>query len=237
MLRKNGESSTSSTDCVCASVAISFRMNQSAKAIGRKWPTSMTSVAWPLITAEPRMPSLAPETWMWSRSSTMSMISSTTRPIARVSSANTRIGRDLLQPRDERQRHRLGLRRAGAEHQERGELLAANSMMRRMLVGDRLRGRAGGAERLGDAVRVDDHDDRAVAQDGVAREHVDVPQLGRHRLDHDFLGMEHAVHHDAEGLVADLRHYNEAVLRIGRRAVIDLQELLQMHQRQEIGRA
>ena len=73
-----------------------------------------------------------------------------------------------------------------------------------------------------------------MTQDGVAREHVDVPQLGRHRLDHDFLGVEHAVHHDAEGLVADLRHHDEAVLRIGRRAVIDLQELLQMHQRQEL---
>jgi len=33
-----------------------LRVNQSAKAIGRKWPTSITSVAWPLITAEPSMP-------------------------------------------------------------------------------------------------------------------------------------------------------------------------------------
>ena len=99
------------------------------------------------------MPSLAPATSMCSRSSTMSMISSTTSPIERPSSANTRIGcdawrldvdpvhlhqrhqllavlhhvaavtefdlvgGDLLQPGDEAERHRLGLGRAGAEHQ------------------------------------------------------------------------------------------------------------------------
>src|SRR5216683_616596 len=92
MLRKNALSSTSSTDCAAAEGRISLRLNQSANAIGRKWPTSITSVAWPLITAEPRMPSALPATSMWSRSSTMSMISSTTRPIERPSSANTRIG-------------------------------------------------------------------------------------------------------------------------------------------------
>ena len=84
---------------------------------------------------------------MLSRSSTMSMISSTTSPIERPSSANTRIGcepvvadldavhlhqrhqllavlhhvaavreldlvgGDLLEPRDQPERHRLGLRR------------------------------------------------------------------------------------------------------------------------------
>ena len=100
---------------------------------------------------------------MCSRSSTMSMISSTTSPIERPSSANTRIGcepwvwtvtpfictsgiscsrycngrceldlvgGDLLQPGDEPERHRLGLARAGAEHQERGELFAADRMRR-----------------------------------------------------------------------------------------------------------
>ncbi len=76
----------------CAEGFISLRVNQSANAIGRKWPTSITSVAWPLITAEPRMPACAPATSMLSRSSTMSMISSTTRPMERPSSANTRIG-------------------------------------------------------------------------------------------------------------------------------------------------
>src|SRR5450631_662366 len=91
-VRKNALSSTKSTDCAVTDSRISLRLNQSANAIGRKWPTSITSVAWPLITAEPRMPSLPPATSMLSRSSTMSMISSTTRPIERLSSANTRIG-------------------------------------------------------------------------------------------------------------------------------------------------
>ena len=57
MLRKKALSSTSSTDCAVDDGRISLRENQSANAIGRKWPTSITSVAWPLITAEPRMPS------------------------------------------------------------------------------------------------------------------------------------------------------------------------------------
>ena len=102
------------------------------------------------------------------------------------------------------------------------------------LVGQFVRGRAGGAERLGDAVGVDDHDDGAIAQNRIAGEHVDVTQLGRHRLDHDFFGVEHAVDHDAEGLAADLRHHDEAVLGIGRGTIVDLQELLQVHQRQQL---
>ena len=103
-----------------------------------------------------------------------------------------------------------------------------------VLVRHLMGGGAGGAERLGDAVGVDDHDHGAIAQNGVAGEHVDVPQLGRHRLDHDFFGVEHAVDHDAEGLAADLRHHDEAVLGIGGGAVVDLQELLQVHQRQQL---
>ena len=59
-------------------------------------------------------------------------------------------------------------------------------------------------------------------------------QLGRHRLDDDFLGVEHAVDHDAEGLAADLGHDDEAVLRIGGGAVVDLEQLLQVHQRQQL---
>ena len=55
------------------------------------------------------------------------------------------------------------------------------------------------AECCRDPVRIEDHDHRAVAEDGVAGEGLDMPQLGRHRLHHDFLGVEHAVDHDAEG--------------------------------------
>ena len=39
-----------------------------------------------------------------------------------------------------------------------------------------------------------------------------VAQLRRHRLDDDFLGVEHAVHHHAEDLAADLRDHDEAVV-------------------------
>ena len=103
-----------------------------------------------------------------------------------------------------------------------------------MVVGELAGGGACRAQRLGNAVGVDDHDHGAIAEDGVAGEHVDVTQFGRHRLDHDFFGVEHAVDHDAEGLAADLRHHDKAVLGVGRRAVVDLQELLQVHQRQQL---
>ena len=60
---------------------------------------------------------------------------------------------------------------------------------------------AGGA---GDAVGIQDHDHRAVAEDGVAAEHRDVAQDRRHRLHHDLLGVEHPVDDDAERVGADL---------------------------------
>ncbi len=60
--------------------------------------------------------------------------------------------------------------------------------------------------RARDAVRIEDHDHRAVAQDGVAAEHRDVAQDRRHRLDHDFLGVEHPVDDDAQHVGADLGH-------------------------------
>jgi hypothetical protein len=68
----------------------------------------------------------------------------------------------------------------------------------------------------GNAVRVDDHDHRAVTQDGVAGEHVEVAQHGRHRLDHDFLRVEDAVDDNTEGLAADLHHDDEAVVGVDR---------------------
>src|ERR1700710_1826866 len=103
-----------------------------------------------------------------------------------------------------------------------------------MVVGDLAGGGASRAQRLGNAVGVDDHDHGAIAQNGVAGEHVDVPQFGGHRLDHDFFGVEHAVDHDAKSLAPDLRHHDKTVLGVGRGAVVDLQELLQVHQRQQL---
>ena len=103
-----------------------------------------------------------------------------------------------------------------------------------MLVGHLMGGIAGRTERLGDAIGVDDHDDGAIAQNGVAGEHVDVAQLGRHRLDHDLFGVEHAVDHDAEGLASDLGHHDEPVLGVGCGAVVDLEQLLEVDQRQQL---
>ncbi len=50
----------------------------------------------------------------------------------------------------------------------------------------------------------------------------DVAQLARHRLHDDFLGVEDAVDDDAEGLAADLRDDDEAVLVVDLGAVVDL---------------
>ena len=105
----------------------------------------------------------------------------------------------------ERQRHRFRPLRAGAEHQERDGVFAGGFLalleFGRIIGLRRLRG---AAERLRDAIRVDDHDDRAVAENGGAGKHRDMPQLRRHRLDHDLLGVQHAVDHRAENLIADL---------------------------------
>src|SRR5712675_1340462 len=99
-----------------------------------------------------------------------------------------------------------------------------------ILVGDAVVGRAGGAQSFSNAVGVDDHDDGAIAQNGVAGKHLDVAQFGRHRLDHDLFGVEHAVDHDAKSLAADLSDDNKAVFRVGGGAVIDLEQLFEVHQ-------
>ena len=70
---------------------------------------------------------------------------------------------------------------------------------------------------LCDAVGVQDHDHAAVAEDRVARIESDVAQDGRHRLDHDFLGVEHAVDDDAEGVGTDLGDDDEHFLVVGDR--------------------
>ncbi len=84
-----------------------------------------------------------------------------------------------------------------------------------------------------DAVRVQDHDDAAVAQDRVTGEHLDVAQNGRDRLHNDFLGIEHPVDHDAEAIGADLSDDDECVIFRFHFASIELQELAQRNQRQQ----
>ena len=209
MLRKNAESSTSSSVRCGAAARISWPRNQSSKASGRKWPTSMISVAWPLTTAEPSTPARSLPTWMSSRSSTMSTISSTTRPIERLPSENTSSGCapsrliltssltrtsgiswpryctmwrplessillaiDFLQPRDQRQRHRLGLpaSRRGTPA-ARSCLLAPARAAGLVSVCAAARPTRPSRRSPGDPVGIDDHDHRAVAENGVAGEH------------------------------------------------------------------
>src|SRR5262245_56325219 len=92
---------------------------------------------------------------------------------------------DFFKPRNERERNRLRLHRTGAEYKQRrarpgrwrwfGLGSLRSSQLRRHVR----------AERLRDAVRVDDHDHGTVAKNGVSREHRDMAQLARHRLRED----------------------------------------------------
>ena len=144
---------------------------------------------------------------------------------------------DLLESGDQGQRHRLQFVVAGPEDQERGHLLAERHApflgLGRRLLGDRHR-----AGRRRDTVRIEDHDHAAVAENGVAREHRDVAQDRRHRLDHDFLGVEHPVDDDAEAVGADLADDDELLLvhqimALAFRLVVEMQDLAQNHQRQQ----
>src|SRR4051812_37529729 len=140
---------------------------------------------------------------------------------------------DLLEPRDQRERHGLRLRRPGAEQQQRfgcGLFDLARAVL--IVAGDWLAADAS-ADRVSDAVRLDDHDYRAVAEDRVAAEHRDVAKLARHRLHDDFFGMEDAVDHEAEQLAADLHHHDEAILDPAV-AVADFEQRRQMHEWQEL---
>jgi hypothetical protein len=66
------------------------------------------------------------------------------------------------------------------------------------------------ADHAGDAVRIHDEDDRSVAEDRVAGEERDVPELRAHRLHDNLLGVEDAVNEEAEALPSDLAHHHEA---------------------------
>ena len=111
------------------------------------------------------------------------------------------LGVDLLEPRDQRQRHRLRLRRAGAEHEQRHR--SARSVVTRSRSASRcVRCRAVAAAPIawampfGSMIMITEPSPRMVLPENIAMWR----SLRRHRLDHDFLGVEHAVDHDAEGL-------------------------------------
>ncbi len=141
---------------------------------------------------------------------------------------------DFLQPGDERERHCLGLRRARAEHQHGNGLFGVRGRLRLRLIADLAAGARRSAERLGKSVGIDNQDHRAVAENGIAGEQADVTQHGRHRLDHDFFGMEHAVDDDAEGFAADLRHDDETVFRAVRLPLIEVEQTAQVRQREQL---
>ena len=138
---------------------------------------------------------------------------------------------DLLEPRHQGQRHRLRAVVAGAEEQQAGALAAfVGAGCRRLLLDPFLDPQL--AARGGDAVGIEDHDHAAVAEDGIAREHRDVAQDRRDRLDDDFFGVEDAVDDDAEAVGADLRHDDEGLVGF-RRRLPEMQQLLQRDQREE----
>src|SRR6185312_15733027 len=96
---------------------------------------------------------------------------------------------DFFKSRDERERDRLWLYRSGPEDKQRR---ARPGRRRRLGLGSLRCGQLRShirAERLRDAVRVDDHDHGAVAENGVPGEHRDMAQFARHRLHDDFFGV------------------------------------------------
>src|SRR5665647_1718004 len=140
-------------------------------------------------------------------------------------------GIDFLKPGNQRQRHGLELGGAGAEHEQRCSLVGYSRTGWFDLFCDHLRGNRA-AERLGGAVRIDDHDHRAIAENGIAGKHGDVTQLARHRLDHDFFGVEHAVDDDAESLAADLSNDDKSAFDVA--GGFTAEQISQSRQRQQL---
>ena len=95
--------------------------------------------------------------------------------------------------------------------------------------------------RLGDgpdvarqAVGIEDHDHGPVAQDGGAGIAGDVADARRHRLDHDLLGLQHAVDHHAEGEPAHLADHDEGLVPGRRRGGADAERAAEVDKRQEL---
>src|SRR5262249_36292061 len=98
---------------------------------------------------------------------------------------------------------------------------------RRLSVRDR-------SDRMDEPVGIKNENDRSVAQNRIAREHCDMPQPTYHRLDYDFLGIEHRIHDDAEALSADLHHDDEAVIGSPTFARSEFENSFQIDQRQQL---
>jgi len=96
----------------------------------------------------------------------------------------------------------LGCCEPARNHKERRQILFGDGFG--LVDLDLLALRRHAPERLRYSVRVNDHDHRAVAEDGRAGKDREVPQLRGERLDDDFFGVKYAVDHDAKDLAADL---------------------------------
>ena len=144
------------------------------------------------------------------------------------------LARDVLQPGDQPERHRHRRVAAGAEQQHRGLLTGAACLAAGGGAAGAGLALAAGADAGGSCnpVGIEDHDHRAVAQDGVAAEHRDVAQDRRHRLDHDLLGVEHAVDDDAQHARADLGHHDMRGIALVR-LLAEPQQVVQVDQRQQ----
>ena len=120
---------------------------------------------------------------------------------------------EFFQPGYCRQRNGSRLSMAGAENQERA-LLLVNALAGRGTVRSARLGLLRNrhiAHDAGKPVRIQDQDDRSIAQNGVAAEERNALQHARHRLHDDFLGVEHGVHDDAERSLSDPDDDDKAV--------------------------
>ena len=114
--------------------------------------------------------------------------------------------RHHLEPGDQRQWQRLLGAGSGTDQQQVAATVALGSgVVRGPPTGLGGRTQAAGA---GDAERIEDHDDRSVAQDGVAAEQRDAAYDRRHRLDHDLLGVEDMLDDQAQALAAHGEHHH-----------------------------
>ena len=126
---------------------------------------------------------------------------------------------DLLKARYQGKQNRFWLLRTGAEHQQwRHVLVGCPAVIELSFIG--AHDRRDASQRLGNAIRIDDHDHRSVAEYCGSGKSRDVPELRRHRLNDDLLGVQYAVDDDAENLAADLSNDDEALVGL---AAVELQ--------------
>ena len=82
-------------------------------------------------------------------------------------------------------------------------------------------------------IRIKDHNDVTVTQNGIAREDLNVTQQRRHRFNHDFFCVEHMINDHAKGGASRLDNDDE-VTTIGTNFIFaQMQCFTQRYQRQK----